>query len=234
MSGLMLSTLAVPASAGIVDPKESLRDLGWEEIMFKNKTPNQYTALDDGGIEVSSDDGVSLLKKPLMIDISAEPALSWRWSVSQSMGATDLSTKGEDDRSLAIYVAFPYVPEEASLVDRLKRHVVEAAVGKDAPWRILAYVWGGLGERGDQVTSPQLGDSAMMEILRPGNAPTGEWFNEEVDLAKDYQTMFGSEPPDPIYIAISSDTDDTRSMAEGIITDIKFHDRQTGDDGDSS
>jgi len=226
MSGFMLSTLAAPVWAMSAGATRSLSELGWEEITFSNKTPNEYVALDDGGIEVSSDQGVSLLKKPVMIDIAAEPKLSWRWRVSTSTASTDLSVRGEDDRSLAVYVAFPFVPEEASMFERLERNLVEATMGKDAPWRVLAYVWGGLGERGDQVSSPHMGDAAMMKILRPGKAPTKMWFNEQVDIVEDYRSTFGSKPPDPVYIAISADTDDTATMAEGTVTDLEFHNRQ--------
>ncbi|MGI9506410.1 MAG: DUF3047 domain-containing protein [Geminicoccaceae bacterium] len=162
LSGLMLS-----ASLAAAEVQSSLSDLGWNEITFSNKMPNRFVALDDGGIEVSSDHGVSLLKKPVMVDLTKEPTLSWRWRVATSAPATDLSIRGDDDRSLAVYVAFPFVPEEAGFFERLERRVVERTMGKDTPWRVLAYVWGGLGERGDQVASPHMGDAAVMTILRP-------------------------------------------------------------------
>ena len=223
ISCMMLSTLAFSAAADVTG---SLRDLGWKEITFGNKTPNQFVSLNDGAIGVSSDHGVSLLKKPVIIDIAAEPTLSWRWRVATSAPATDLSIKGNDDRSLAVYVAFPFVPEEASLVDRLQRNIIETTMGKETPWRVLAYVWGGLGNRGDRVSSPHMGEAGMMKILRPSTAPTERWFMEQVDIAEDYRNAFGSEPPNPIYVAISADTDDTASMAEGIVTDLEFHDRK--------
>ena len=222
LSGLMLPALMSPS---IADVGGSLRNLGWNEITFSNKAPNRFVALEDGGIEVSSDHGVSLLKKPVMVDLTEAPTLSWRWRVATSAPATDLSIRGDDDRSLAVYVAFPFVPEEAGFFERLERSIVERTMGADTPWRVLAYVWGGLGERGDQVASPHMGDAAMMTILRPGSAPTKQWFMEQVDVAADYWRAFGSEPPNPLYVAISADTDDTASMAEGVVTDLEFHDR---------
>ena len=222
LSGLMLPALASVSSA---DVGGSLRDLGWREVTFGDKAPNRFVALDDGGIEVSSDRGVSLLKKPVMVDLATAPSLSWRWRVATSAPATDLSIKGDDDRSLAVYVAFPFVPEEANLFERLQRNVVETTMGQNTPWRVLAYVWGGLGERGDQVASPHMGDAAAMTILRPGSAPTEQWFMEQVDISADYRRAFGSEPPNPLYVAIGADTDDTASMAEGVVTDLEFHNR---------
>ncbi|MGI9435988.1 MAG: DUF3047 domain-containing protein, partial [Geminicoccaceae bacterium] len=165
---------------------------------------------------------VSLLQLPVAVDIEAQPTLHWRWCVTKPAPGTDLSEKGEDDRSLAIYVAFPFVAAEASAFEKLERKIIEKTAGKDAPGRVLMYVWGGKLERGAVVSSPYMGDSAMMKILRSSRTPTGQWFEEQIDIADDYRTAFGSEPPDPIYIAISADTDDTDSASKGIVMDLEF------------
>lgn len=219
-------TLSWPSAPAFAYVGDSLQADGWGEVTFSRKVPNQFVRRDGGGIEVSSQDGVSLLKMPVMANIALEPTLSWRWRVMTPAPATDLSIKGDDDRSLAVYVAFPFVPAEATVFERIQRKIVEATLGKDVPGRLLVYVWGGLGERGDQVPSPHMGKAAMMKILRPGKSPTHQWFEEKVDLAEDYRRAFSSDPPDPIYIAISADTDDTNSKAKGVVIDLDFLARQ--------
>lgn len=206
----------------VADVDEPLRSKGWHEIPFDNKQQNLFRTLDGDGIEVISSKSVSLLQKSLAIDISVQPILRWRWCVTKSAPSTDLSIKGSDDRSLAIFVAFPFVEERATAFERIERKMVEATLGKDAPGRILMYVWGGGGDRGALVNSPHLGDIGMMKILRPGTTPPGEWFAEEINIADDYREAFGREAPNPIHIAISADTDDTNSSSKGIVTDLKF------------
>ena len=217
--GVLAILVCLPAFAGV---DEALLAGGWEEVRFDNKIPNRFTKDEQGGVVVQSESSVSLVQRPLDVDLAATPLLSWRWRVAAQAPPTDLTTKGEDDRTLALYVAFPFVPEEAGLMERMKRTLVETVAGKDAPGRVLMYVWGGEGMRGDRVESPHLGSSGIMTILRPANTESETWFEEAVDVAEDYRRTFGSEPPDPLSIAIGADTDDTMSRADGVVVDLAF------------
>jgi len=204
------------------DIDTGLQAEGWDEFLFDNKSANQFSLAEHGGIEVISESSVSLLRMPLKIDVETQPTLRWRWCVREAAPASDLSVRGADDRSLAIYVAFPFVAEEATAFELMERRVVEATVGQDAPGRVLMYVWGGDVNRGSIVRSPHLGDSGMMTILRSADAPTGQWFAEDIDIAADYKRAFGKPPPDPLYVAIGADTDDTASASRGIVMDLEF------------
>ena len=84
------------------------------------------------------------------------------------------------------------------MTERLKRPLVEALAGEDAPGRVLAYVFGGK-QRREVVASPHLG-SGFMRVLQPANSPVGQWFEERVDLAKDYRQAFGENAPDPVQL----------------------------------
>ena len=87
---------------------------------------------------------------------------------------------------------------------------------------MLAYVFGGKQRRGEVVASPHLGSAGFMRVLRPADSPTGEWFEERVDLAKDYRQGFGENPPDPVQLAISADTDNTGSSSRGLVKGFAF------------
>lgn len=214
--------LALAPKDIIADIDKALQSKGWHEIIFGNKQRNQFNRLDNGGIEVVSHKSISLLQRPLTVDISAQPILRWRWCVAKAAPPTDLSIKGNDDRSLVIFVAFPFLEERATAFERIERKMIEATHGEDAPGRVLMYVWGGHEDRGTLVKSPYLGESGMMKILRPSSTPPGQWFTEEIDIARDYREAFGSEAPNPIHIAISADTDDTKSSSKGVVTDLRF------------
>lgn len=211
--------VGVPVLAAV---DEALLDAGWREVTFDGKIANRFTPDGTGGVAVQSDKSVSLVQRPLDVDLEATPHLSWRWRVDAPVPPTNLAVKGEDDRSLALYVAFPFVPEEAGVMERMKRAIVEKLAGKEAPGRVLMYVWGGQGDRGDRVQSPYLGDAGMMTILRPARTEAETWFDETVDVAEDYRRTFGSEPPDPASIAIGADTDDTESLVLGVVADLLF------------
>ncbi len=221
LASLLLS-FGLPALAGV---DEALLAEGWSEVVFDGKMPNRFAPDDSGGVAVFSEGTVSLLQRPLSVDLQQNPVLTWRWRVDQAAPPTDLAVKGGDDRSLAVYVAFPFQPEEASLMERTKRAIVENLAGKKVPGRVLVYVWGGAGERHDHVPNPYLGEAGMTTILRPAGSETGVWQDESIDVAEDYRDSFASEPPDPISIAIGADSDDTMSRIRAVITDLTFIER---------
>jgi hypothetical protein len=231
-AGLALVLALAPASAQAVVAPE-LESKGWREVPNPNKKENEFRAGADGVIEVISNGSVSTLYTPVEVDLDERPVLRWRWRVDEPAPATDLSVKGQDDCSLAVYVGFPFQPEQASFFDRLKRPLVESWVGEDAPGRVLRYVFCGRHEQGEVVESPYLGSAGRIEVLRPADSATGEWFEERVDLAADYRNAFGEEPPDPTQVAIQADTDNTHSTSRAAIADLAFVARDGADQGGS-
>jgi len=208
-------TIAVP-----VGP--DLAAAGWREMPFKDKRPNRYVGHADGRLEILSDRSVSLLYQPVQVDVTRTPCLTWRWRVDRSMGPTDLRRKGQDDRPAAVYVAFPFVAAEASVAERLKRFVIEQVEGPDTPGRVLIYMWGGLGARGDRFLSPHIGAAGPMQILRPGDTPLGEWRDEQADVAGDYRRAFGTAPPSTQFVAVAADSDDTNSASAASVQGLAF------------
>jgi hypothetical protein len=221
---VLLLALAPEMGHAIVAPE--LQAEGWRELPNPNKKENVFRLTPDGAIEVVSEDSVSTLYKPVEVDIRERPILTWRWRVDEPAPATDLSVKGQDDCSLAVYLGFPYDPEKASFFERMKRPLVESWVGENAPGRVLRYVFCGSHEPGEVVESPYLGSAGVIKVLRSGDSPTGVWFEERVDLEADYRQAFGDEPPNPTQIAIQADTDNTHSSSRAYIADLAFMPRE--------
>ena len=217
-----LLTCATPAPAATIPMGPDLEAAGWRELEVKGKPANRFIGHPDGSIEVFSSSSVSRLYRAIEVDLDATPVLTWRWRVDDPVPPTDLTQKGEDDTALTIFVGFPWDPGEASFTERLTRPLVEAYAGEDAPGRVLAYVFGGDHARGAWVESPHLRSAGAMRVLRPADSPTGEWFEERVEIVQDYREAFGEDPPDPTQIAISADTDDTRSTSRGFVKDLSF------------
>ena len=221
---VLLLTLAPGMVHAVIAPE--LEAEGWREVPNPNKKENVFSLTPEGAIEVVSNDSVSTLYQPAEVDIDEHPILTWRWRVDEPAPATDLSVKGTDDCALAVYVGFPFDPGQASFFERLKRPLVESWVGDDAPGRVLRYVFCGSHERGEVVESPYMGSAGVIRVLRSADSPTGEWFEERVDLAADYRAAFGAEPPDPTQLAIQADTDNTHSQSRAYIADLAFAPRE--------
>ena len=172
-------------------------------------------------ISVDSDMGASFLFRELSGPESRARTLTWRWRVDMGIPATDLRTRGADDRDLALHIWFPSSEGPVNLLKNLKNAVI-SALGFPATGRTLTYVWGGLGKRFETFANPHNDPDGHMIILRPGGSDTGRWFSEHIDIAGDYQRLFGDPPPPARYIAVSSDTDDTGTACQGRLADLRF------------
>jgi hypothetical protein len=59
-------------------------------------------------------------------------------------------------------------------------------------------------------------------ILESGPARRGLWVEERVNVLEDFKSYFGeSATPKPAGIAVLTDSDDTRSSAQGDYTDFR-------------
>ena len=175
-------------------------------------------------IQVDTDKSVSIayfLLEKKSVNLKRTPYLTFSWRRLGPAFDTDLTKRGGDDRTLAIYAAFPYQSERASLQERLLRPFVEAIEGKKAPGRVLAYVWGG-GERGGWLENPYIGKAGWMQVLQTPLDADQTWFDHQIDVRADFIDRFGYLPPDPNYIAVAADSDDTGIKFSAQVEGLRF------------
>jgi hypothetical protein len=102
------------------------------------------------------------------------------------------------------------------------RHALASAAagGRPLPRSMLVYVWGGTGREPGIFASPYAHGLAKVRVLRPADAPRGQWVEEKVDLAADWRAAFGGEPPTVTEIAVTTDVDDSRSRVSAAVAGI--------------
>lgn len=207
---LAASLLTVSAASAGQIPFNS----SWKEQKFSLFSKNKYS-FQGAALGVQSDGAVSMAYRPVPENLWGASKASWRWSVDQSVPATDLRKKGGDDRNLAMYVVF--LPEAEA--QRLKGAGIRKLLGSDAA-RVLVYVWGGNHGRGKVLSSPYLGARGKTVVLR--NSGTGS-HAENVDLAGDYKRAFGGSKGAVVGLAVSADSDDTNSAVRGAIANLSLN-----------
>jgi hypothetical protein len=222
----IIGMLMVPVTA-YAELEQALINDGWDEIVFDELPPNVFTAFDDEsglsrGIQVTSEGSVSIAFLNVDIDLETTPKLEWSWQSLTPIIDSDATARGGDDRNLAIYVAFPYQPENTSLGYRFRRAAIEVLEGEDTPDRVLTYIWGGGAERGAKVENPYVMENGQIIFLRTPEDGEGIWFDESVDLRSDFIEAFGFAPVSPAFIGITSDSDDTESTVRARVRGLRF------------
>ncbi|MDJ0950871.1 MAG: DUF3047 domain-containing protein [Alphaproteobacteria bacterium] len=201
-----------------------LRVAGWQLYADARWAPARFRRAADGSIEATTDNSTALIWKKIGEPDANRAILSWEWRVDETMAPTDITVKGGDDRPLALHVWFMEPPERQTIFQALRAQLLEAIFGLPVHGRVMTYVWGGLGARGDAQHNPHIGADSWMIVLRPGRAPTGQWLAERRDLVADYQAAFGEPPPERGIIAIAADSEDTRSRSRAFVRNIAFAD----------
>ena len=196
---------------------------GWKIVEFPGVAPTRFVSTADGGIDVLSDKSSAMLYRALGPEEAGRRYLTWRWRVDKAPPPTDL-TRRDGDRPLAIHLCFKIEGRKAGFMDWVTSAVGPDVEGFGRDHRCLTYIWGGQSAAGRMFPNPHMKDRGVMMILRGVGAPTGEWFSEKIDYARDYHAAFGEDAPKPSVIAISGDSDGTESVADGTIAALTFSD----------
>jgi Protein of unknown function (DUF3047) len=179
---------------------------GWRPYETFGGHPHyDFTVVDDGGrraLDLRSADDHSTIAHEAEPDLAATPILEWSWKVVRLPAGADLRRKATSDASGHIFVVWPRFPEMLRS-------------------RLIGYVWDPILPVGTFQTSAKTGTVTFV-VVRSGSAGLGAWHDERRDVAADYTRLYGEAPPPPKAIALSIDTNDTRSPAEALFGPIAF------------
>jgi hypothetical protein len=188
----------VPGTRGIPE--------GWQAYETPGGHPAyDFTIVNDGGrnaLSLKSTDDHSTIARRIKVDLATTPVLEWDWKVVELPRGADLRTKATSDATGHVFVIWPRPP--AILRSRL-----------------IGYVWDPTLPPGTLLKSAKMG-AVYFIVVRSGPSELGTWKTERRDVQADYRRVFDEDPPNPEVIALSIDTNDTRSSATALIGRIAF------------
>lgn len=194
-----------------------LKETGWRLHTPRGKPAAVFSVSEDKALTVSAQAAVSFLYRRVPKAARGATGLTWTWRVDRDVPPTDLSVPGEDDRPLAVHVYFD--DTDAGLMQRFAGLFALPASG-----RALTYVWGSDLPPGTFLANPFMDQGkGVLVVVRPSRATTNrasEWETVRVNLADDYRRAFKRDPEPLRGLAISSDTDDTSTFAQGRIKSV--------------
>jgi hypothetical protein len=196
----------------------------WQEILFKSgQRPNIFRIREWDGVtavEVISDASMSLLARPVAIDLKATPVLCWRWRIKETLAEADMRLREGDDYAARVYVSFELPQSAMGIGLRAKLGLARAIWGKDLPDAAINYVWDNRQPKGTERPNAYT-DRAMMVVLRSGDGDAGRWVWERRNIQDDVTRLF-SAGARPVQLALTADTDNTKGSAETGFADFHF------------
>lgn len=182
---------------------------GWRSYETPGGHPRyDVTVVEDGGhraLRMRSESEHSTIAHELTVDLARTPILTWSWKVVSFPAGADLRQRATSDATGHLFVIWPRFPEAVRS-------------------RLIGYVWEPRAPAGAVFTSRKTGTVTYV-VVRSGEAGVGTWVEERRDVAADYRRIHGADPPNPPALALSIDTNDTRSQAEALIGPIAFQPR---------
>jgi Protein of unknown function (DUF3047) len=179
---------------------------GWEKYETPRGNPAyDFTVLEEEGrraLALRSAGDHSTIARAVQVDLAVTPFLTWQWKVVRLPTGADLRERATSDATGHLFVIWPRFP--ALLRSRL-----------------IGYVWDRAIPVGTIVKSTKTGTVTFV-IARSGEAGLGRWAEERHDVVADHRRIFGEAPEAPGAIALSIDTNDTRSTAEARFGRIGF------------
>jgi len=156
-----------------------------------------YTVQEEGGKRflraVAKNIGIQAAKQFETWDLNAYPVLAWSWRPLEYPEGADERDAKKNDSALAVYAVFPHSPVTVKSVK---------------------YVWSSVVPRDVRLASSR--GLTQVRVLQTGTARRGEWVEERVNALEDYRRLFGDgDVPKPVGIAVLTDSDDTKSSAQG-------------------
>lgn len=197
----------------------------WESFQFSSgKKPTEFKIITEDEIsclQISSDSSASGIICKRKFNPNNYPLLKWKWKISNTIPNADGKTKEGDDYSLRIFVMFEKDSSQISFWEKIERSAVKLISGYEPPYKSLCYVWGNSEKRNSPYLSPY-SDDVMIIPIQSGSKNCNHWIEESVNFVKDFKKYFEEEAPSIACIAISGDTDNTRSQSISYLESIEI------------
>jgi len=196
----------------------------WGMVPLKGVKPTSYRVATVAGrmaLEARVDDSMSLMARPISVDLVETPILCWRWYVDAPIAKADMARKGGDDYAARVYLAFDMPDEVLSGSTKFKLKIARSMFGRSIPDAAVVYVWDNSHPVGTARRSAYT-DRSQLIVADSGSARAGTWVMKRADVAADFARAFGNKPGKPIQLAVASDGDNTKSKGRAAFADIHF------------
>jgi hypothetical protein len=196
----------------------------WREVRLNDKLrPNQFTVREwDGAlaVEVRSSGSMSLMARPVQVDLQRTPVLCWRWRVDAPLKGADMTQRHGDDYAARLYASLALPEADMSLALRAQLSLARSIWGAAVPDAALNYVWDNRQPIGTERPNAYT-DRTTMIVMRSGAADAGGWVQERRHVGRDAARLYGVSAR-VVQLAVTADTDNTGETVRAGFADLHW------------
>ena len=155
-------------------------------------------------LHLRSHGDATLISKALagQVDLRQTPILEWRWKAVVLPAGGDARRRAVDDQAVQVYVIWPRPPEMLRS-------------------QIIGYIWDSTAPA-EMIIPSESTRTVTYVVLRSGPELLGRWLTERRDVREDYRRIHRAEPESPGAVALAIDSNDTGSVAESYVGELRF------------
>ncbi len=191
-------------------------DLGmapWQEVRIKaDLQPNTFTLRNWDGVpalEVKSATSISLLARPLEVDLQRTPVRCW-W-IDAPLKSADVTQRSGNDYAARLYMSLALPESEKSPGLRAQLRIPRTIWGPSVPDAAVNYVLDNR-QPADTERPNAYTDRPAMVVLLSSAADTGAWVQERRNVGRDV-TWFWGTLARPMQLAVTADTNNAGESA---------------------
>ena len=190
---------------------------GWGSFGMMGEPKPEVSMPSCDAMEIVAEDAVGFIYHRLGERARKAARIGWEWRIDKGPEPSFLG-EPKQDRPLSIHLLFESEGREGSYGPLRLRMF---GFPRDA--HVLTYVWGSANAPGSVVVNPYHARGRLI-VLRNGFGEYGVWTSEDVDFRADFQSLFMKPPEQPAYLVVSTDVDDSDSVAIASLRGLFFED----------
>lgn len=230
-----LALMALPAMQGCVSlspdvykssadthriwqPEDQLR---WESVKLPGKVSTQYALVKvkaDGtghsSLQGTAHSAASMLRQQLRIEPDQLNDVIFSWQVSNLIEGADMALRDHDDSPVRVVLAFDGDRGRFSAKNAMLNELALLVTGEPMPYATLMYVWCNKRPLNSVIENSRT-DRIRKVVVESGAGRLNQWLSYERNIRADYEKAFGEPPGALIGIGLMTDSDNTRSFAQG-------------------
>ena len=197
----------------------------WHEVKLPLVSRSSSYSIEKLGemnlLRCESEASASSLQHTKKFNVYDYPIVSWRWKINNILSKGDVTKKSGDDYPIRIYINFSHDENTSQAGFMFKYNFVKKVYDLEIPRFSLNYIIESKTQTSDIYPNTFDPENSKIIILRSGEASINQWFIEKIHIVNDFKRAYGFEPPKIAYIAIMTDTDNTKEKTLAWLDYIK-------------